>query len=295
MLSGSGTRSWSGSTATTWMRCAQGRGGEGDLKDRRRGRTAHPLQTNIPQIDVQVNLEEAQKYGIKPGDVRRAMAALVATEEIGDLYQRGRIFDVQVWSTPETRTDVTRIQTCRWTPRRRNRAVGEIAEVAIKPTPNLVQHENLSEASTSAATSKAATWDPSPPTFEQNLSKVDFPLVPRRGDRGDHRTRNGGQPSAMDVVAIVVSSFCMPRSRAFAWRRGHRHPPVALVGGVMAAYFGGEVVSLGSLVGFLTTRHRRAQQHSADQPLPAPRTLRRREVRSELVLRGAPNGCRRSS
>jgi Cu/Ag efflux pump CusA len=32
------------------------------------------LQEKVPQIDVTTNLAAAQKYGLKPGDVRRAAA-----------------------------------------------------------------------------------------------------------------------------------------------------------------------------------------------------------------------------
>ena len=56
--------------------------------------------------------------------------------------------------------------------------------------------------------------------------------------------------------------------------------PMALVGGVLAAYLGGGIISLGSLVGLLHgPRHRGPQRHHADQPLPAPRARGGRDVR----------------
>ncbi len=36
----------------------------------------------------------AQRYGLKPGDVRRASAAIVAGEEVGDIFRQGRVYDV---------------------------------------------------------------------------------------------------------------------------------------------------------------------------------------------------------
>src|SRR6478752_5577269 len=68
------------------------------------------LQVDVPQIDVEVNLAAASQYGLKPGDVRRAAATLVAGEEVGDVYRDGKAYDVQVWSPPETRTSVTSIE-----------------------------------------------------------------------------------------------------------------------------------------------------------------------------------------
>ena len=40
---------------------------------------------DIPQIQIEVDLAKAQQYGLKPGDVRRAAAYLIAGEEAGDL------------------------------------------------------------------------------------------------------------------------------------------------------------------------------------------------------------------
>ena len=51
---------------------------------------------------------------------------------------------------------------------------------------------------------------------------------------------------------------------------------------------GGGVLSLGSLVGFVTVLgHRRPQRHHARQPLPPPRTRGSEPFGPELVLRGA--------
>ena len=37
----------------------------------------------------------AQRYGLKPGDVRRAAATLMAGEEVGDIFRDGKAYDVQ--------------------------------------------------------------------------------------------------------------------------------------------------------------------------------------------------------
>ena len=64
--------------------------------------------------------------------------------------------------------------------------------------------------------------------------------------------------------------------------------PIALVGGVFAAYITGGVLSLGSLVGFLTVMGIAARNGILlDQPLPAPGTERGEAFSRALVLRGA--------
>ena len=57
------------------------------------------LQEDLPHAEVEVDLAAAQDYGIKPGDVRRQAATLVASEEVGDIFKGGKAYDVHVWST----------------------------------------------------------------------------------------------------------------------------------------------------------------------------------------------------
>ena len=70
------------------------------------------LMVEVPHIQVTVELAEAQRYGLKPGDVRRAAATLMAGEEVGDIFLGGRTYDVQVWSAPEVRRSLTASARC---------------------------------------------------------------------------------------------------------------------------------------------------------------------------------------
>ncbi|XUJ33531.1 efflux RND transporter permease subunit [Bradyrhizobium japonicum] len=46
------------------------------------------LIVEVPHIQVTLKLEEAQRYGLKPGDARRASATLMAGEEVGDIFSK---------------------------------------------------------------------------------------------------------------------------------------------------------------------------------------------------------------
>ena len=79
--------------------------------DPRRRRTRTPTSRRTSRRSRwRSTLDKAEKYGLKPGDVRRAAATLVAGEEVGDIFRAGRAYDVVVWSTPATRTSVTPVQ-----------------------------------------------------------------------------------------------------------------------------------------------------------------------------------------
>ena len=68
------------------------------------------FQEDIPQIEVKVDLTKAQRYGIKPGDVRRAATTMVAGEEVGDIHIANRTYDVNVWSVPEARNSLNALR-----------------------------------------------------------------------------------------------------------------------------------------------------------------------------------------
>ena len=59
---------------------------------------------NIPQIQVKLDLAAAERHGVKPGDVRRIASAYMAGEEVGDVFDGGKAYDIQVWSVPEGAT-----------------------------------------------------------------------------------------------------------------------------------------------------------------------------------------------
>src|SRR5207249_3775908 len=101
------------------------------------------LQLDTPQVQVEVDLAKAAAYGLKPGDVRRAASTMVAGEEVGDIFRDGKAYDVMVWSTPETRSNVASISDLPIdTPSGSVVRLGDIANVTIEPEPNVIEREN---------------------------------------------------------------------------------------------------------------------------------------------------------
>src|SRR6185503_7573016 len=68
------------------------------------------VHSDIPQVEVELDLAAAARYGIKPGDARRATSLLLAGEEVGHVFLDGKDYLVKVWSQPETRHSVASIR-----------------------------------------------------------------------------------------------------------------------------------------------------------------------------------------
>src|SRR6266508_489697 len=101
------------------------------------------LQSEVAQVQVKVDLAAARRYGIKPGDVRRAAGVLLSGEAVGDIYRDGRADDVNVWSTPETRSSLDSIRELLIdTPNGGHVRLGDVADVSLVPAASVIYREN---------------------------------------------------------------------------------------------------------------------------------------------------------
>lgn len=216
------------------------------------------LLLDIPQIEVEVDLAKAQYYGLKPGDVRRAAAYLVAGEEAGDIHTANRTFDVNVWSTQPTRNSLNSIQELPIDlPGGGQIPMAEVADIRVVPVPNAINREGLMRRISVEAEVHGRDLGSAVADVERALKEIEFPLEYYPVVLGEYQERQTAQQSILiaGLVAMLVI-FSLLRVSLGSWRlaaMSFLSLPTALVGGVLAAYFiSGGVISLGSLVGFLT-------------------------------------------
>lgn len=216
------------------------------------------LLVDVPQIQVEVDLARAQQYGLKPGDVRRAAAYMLAGEEVGDIHVAHRTFDVNVWSTPENRDSVTSVQNMLIdTPTGDQVRLQEVADVRIEPVPNAIYHEDLARRLHVEADVEGRDLGSVVAEVEEAIQTVDYPLgynAVLLGEYAERQAASGRLMMAAIAAALVI--LLLLRISVGSWPMAvlsFLSLPAALVGGVLAAYiFSGGVISLGSMVGFLT-------------------------------------------
>lgn len=216
------------------------------------------LLIDIPQIQVEVGLEEAQAYGLKPGDVRRAASYMMAGVEVGDVHLANRVFDVNVWSTANNRQSLTDVQNLMIdTPDGGQVAMQEVADIRVVPVPNAIHHEDLArrihvEADVSGRDLGAVVAD-----VEAAIESVEFPLGYNAVILGEFAERQAAsQRIVLAALVAAIAILILLRISVESWLMAFLSflsLPAALVGGVLAAWlFSDGVISLGSMVGFLT-------------------------------------------
>jgi Cu/Ag efflux pump CusA len=216
------------------------------------------LLTEIPQITVQVDLAKAEAFGLKPGDVRRASSTLIAGEEVADLFRGGKAYDIQVWSVPESRASLDDVKALPIdTPAGEQIRLDQVADVKVQTTPNAIRHQNLfrridvlANPDGSRALGSVAE------EVEDGLEDMSFPLGYNAELLGEwkeattaaNRLRGFALITAIGIFLLLMVVFKRFRLAVLTFVT----LPTALVGGAVAVYWFGGIISLGSLVGFFT-------------------------------------------
>jgi CzcA family heavy metal efflux pump len=210
---------------------------------------------NVPQIKVRVRLAAARRYGLTPGDVRRAEATMVASEDVGRIFRGGRVYEVAVESAPRDRRNLADLRRLPIdTPGGGQVPMGRVASVRIAPTPNDIKRENDSrridvDANVSGRDLGSVTAD-----VKQRLASVDFPLGYHAELLGEAAERQAAEHRLLLFAAGAAIAILLLLQAAFArWGLAamlFATLPMALVGGVLAAYGAIGVISLGALIGF---------------------------------------------
>jgi CzcA family heavy metal efflux pump len=215
------------------------------------------LQVEIPQVQVKVDLAKALQYGLKPGDVRRAASVMLAGEEVGDIFVAGKAYDVMVWTPPHVRTSVNDIENLPIeTALAGSVRLGDVADVRVAATANSVSHEGLNRRIDVEANVRGRDLGAVIRDVEAAVGGVEFDAGYHPEFLGEYAERQAAQgrlllfafAAVIGIFLLLQASFGSTRLATLSFLT----LPSALVGGVLAAWVGGGVISLGSLVGFFT-------------------------------------------
>jgi CzcA family heavy metal efflux pump len=211
----------------------------------------------IAQLDVKVDLEKSVYYGVKPGDVRRTAAALVTGTEAGDIFRDSKAYDVNVYSTPEYRHSVQSIYDLPIdTPRHGQVRLADLASVKLVSTPNAVERWQMKRKIDVRANVRGRDLGSVVADARAKLATISFPEGYHQEMLGEYQEREAaGRRMRWLIVLSMVGIFLILQAAVNDWGLafiGFISLPAALVGGVLSAWLGDGIISLGSIVGFLT-------------------------------------------
>jgi CzcA family heavy metal efflux pump len=214
-------------------------------------------QVQVAQVEVKLRPEKAERYGLTAGHVRRASTTLLRGTKVGEVYEAQKKYDVVVWGHPKVRRDLSAVRDLPIdTPSGTQVRLGDVAEVAIVPTPNEIKRENASRRLDVTCNVTGRDLGSVADEIEAKVKKLDFPQEYHPEFLGEHQAR---QESTRRLYGLALAAVCGIVLLLYvdfkAWRPTlivALTIPFALIGGVFAVLFTGGVLSLGSLVGFVT-------------------------------------------
>ena len=162
-------------------------------------------------LEIKVNLAAAQKYGIKPGDVRRAAATLLSGIQVGNLFEEQKVFDVVVWGTPETRNSISSVRNVQIdTPSGEYVRLGDVADVRIVPTASIIRHDAVSRYLDVIASVQGRDIGAVAADVNSRLQHVQFPLEYHAEVLGDYAVQQATQTRVLIWVIAVGSRSVLP-------------------------------------------------------------------------------------
>jgi Cu/Ag efflux pump CusA len=208
-----------------------------------------------PIVEVEVNLEAAQKVGIKPGDARRAAAALMQGIVVGNLFEQQKVFEVVVRGAVGVRDDLTSIRELLLdTPNGDHVQLGQIADVRMVPNEVVIQHDDTSRRIDIVADVSDRSLADVQGDVEAAIKQIQFPLEYHAEIPAKY-----GQLQAADTLvlwlgaAALLGILLLLQTAVRSWKLALANflaLPAALSGAAIAGWIGAESLSWLSLTAF---------------------------------------------
>jgi CzcA family heavy metal efflux pump len=217
----------------------------------------HPQsQGYIPQIQETVDVAAAGRYGLTPGDVRRQAAILLGSQEVGELWYGGVAIGVTGWSIPQVRKNLTDMENLLIdTPGGGHVPLGKVARIVVNTTPSdITRIDGSNKIDVNANVAGAGNLGSATGAVQQRLKQIKLPVGYHISLLGQGAERQAAQKrlllmgigAAIAILFLLQAAFQSVRLATMMFLT----LPVALVGGILAAWLFIGAIDLGALVGF---------------------------------------------
>jgi Cu/Ag efflux pump CusA len=207
-----------------------------------------------PTINVQVNADAAQLYGLTPGDVRREAGTLLLGLTVGNFFQQDKVFDVVVKAQPDLVSNLTDVENLLIDYGNNSQVrLGSVATVSLGAEPEDIQHDQFSpflDITAPVTRGDAGLVDAA---INRGLASMSFPLEYHAQLEAQSSGGTSRPQFISFLIAALVGILLIGQAAIGSWRltllaMAAILPPVA-VGGLVAQDIGS--TSLSAAAGLL--------------------------------------------
>ncbi|MCH7782310.1 efflux RND transporter permease subunit [candidate division KSB1 bacterium] len=215
-------------------------------------------QVDVPQVRIKANRSAMATYGVSVGDLAEAIDVAFYGEKVSQILEGQESYDLIVRFNEQNRGNIERIRTALFdTPLGPKVQLRQLADVVYEKGPNTISRENVQrkivvQANVSGRDLRSVIND-----VKSNLSQnVSFPPGYYVEFGGQFESEQAATRLLTFLSIISIGAIFMILYAQFgAFRQALLimiNLPLALIGGVWAVYFTDGIISIASLVGFIT-------------------------------------------
>jgi len=212
----------------------------------------------IPQVGVQMDRDKAARYGLNIEKLATTIEAAFNGVVVSQVVEEQRTFDLVVRFKPEYKASVDAISgTLVDTPSGVRVPLSAVAQIGLGTSPNTLRHESTSRYVVIQANVSGADLGSVIDRIREQLNKsihlpAGYYIV--YGGQFEAQEKASQQLVLLTLISIIgiflllIAAFRSARSAVLVLM----NLPLALIGGMWAIVLSGGVMSIGSLLGFIT-------------------------------------------
>ena len=213
-------------------------------------------QVLVPQIEIRLKQDAAQRYGINTNDIRQVTSMVLKGIKVGEAYKSQQKVDVVVIGDTDSKVDITAVQQLPInSPFGAQLSIQDVADVYFVGMPNEIKHEAVSRRIDIIANASGRDLGSVASEVEQKVADLAFPSGYYPQFLGEYTVQKAATNRLfwLSILMLFAIGFIV-----YMDFKSYQHTfiflaslPFALIGGVLGVFLSGAVISLGSIIGFI--------------------------------------------
>lgn len=213
-------------------------------------------QVLVPQIEIRLKQDAAQRYGINTNDIRQVTSMVLKGIKVGEAYEAQHKVDVVVIGDADSKVDITAVQQLPInSPFGAQLSIKDVADVYFIGMPNEIKHEAVSRRIDIIANASGRDLGSVAIEVEQKVAALAFPTGYYPQFLGEYTVQKAATNRLLWLSILMLFAIAFIVYMDF---KSYQHTfiflaslPFALIGGVLGVFLSGAVISLGSIIGFI--------------------------------------------
>jgi len=215
-------------------------------------------QVHVPQIKVHLYREDAAKYGIQISDLVEHLEMALNGRIVGKIIEKQRIFDISLRFKEDARENLEELKdvVVRVLPTGEAITLKQVASVYESEGPNIINRENASRRIVLQANSDGVPLDVLVVKIREAIDSLELPVGYHIEIGGQFKSEEEASRlvtllGVVSLFGIVIFLFAHFKSLMMSFQV-LTAIPLALIGSIVAVYLTERVLSVATLIAFIT-------------------------------------------